>query len=46
MKNGKLHKHPVPFGCAVVREGELLYGFIPKGCDLCEQCFKEKEPVE
>ena len=46
MKNGKLHRHPVPFGCSVVREGERLYGSIHKGCMLFEQCFKEEEPVE
>jgi len=46
MKNGKLHKNPAPFGCSVVREGERLFGFIPKGCMLCEQRFKEKESIE
>ena len=43
MKNGKLHKNPAPLRCTVVREGERLYGFIPEGCELCPQCFKEKE---
>jgi len=46
MKNGKLHKNPVPFECPVVREGERLYGSIPEGCKLCEKCFKEKERIE
>ena len=46
MKNGKLHKNPIPFECPVIREGELLYGSIPEGYELCPKCFKEKEPVE
>ena len=46
MKNGKLHKLPVPFECSVVREGERFYGSIPKDCELCPHCFSEEERDE
>jgi len=45
-KNGKLHKLPVPLRCSAIREGERLYGSIPRDSELCPDCFREEERRE
>jgi len=45
-KNGKVHKFPAPLECTVNREGERLYGSIPREIEPCPDCFREEERRE
>ncbi len=39
IKNGKIHKYPVPSECNVEYTGEKLYDEEPSWPEKCDHCF-------